>query len=289
VAVTITAADFWVQEERTDPWGLTTSEVLDTERLAGLISARDPQHSDLDVTLALMDLIRDDFQHSGTSGGGSGRIADGDMRLAVRALERTSDRAGLPFRIPFRDHTSWKSYWIRKGAAGTGGWKARRDLLSDLFDEPYARLMAAQDRSLDSTLPEAVSPHERLGWPEVDTEIGELRRHFRTASTAADYRTVGTDCVHITEALSRKVYDHAALTPEGEEEPPVAQTKLRLERYVQARLPGSGNAEMRKFARATIELAQAVKHRGTPTRTGAGIVADAVILLANMLHRLDEA
>jgi hypothetical protein len=46
---------------------------------------------------------------------------------------------------------------------------------------------------------------------------------------------------------------------------------------------------MRKFARATIELAQAVKHRGTPTRTEAGIVADAVILLANMLRRLDEA
>jgi hypothetical protein len=102
VAVTIMAADFWVQEERTDPWGLTISEVLDTERLAGLISARDPQHSDLDVTLALMDLIRDDFQHSGTSGDGSGRIADGDMRLAVRALERTSDRAGLP-------RTGWRS------------------------------------------------------------------------------------------------------------------------------------------------------------------------------------
>jgi hypothetical protein len=31
-----------------------------------------------------------------------------------------------------------------------------------------------------------------------------------------------------------------------------------------------------------------MKHRGTPTRTEVGIAADAVILLANMLRRLDE-
>jgi hypothetical protein len=163
---------------------------LDTERLTGLIVARDSQYSDVDVTLALMDLVRDDFQHSGTDGSGSGRIADGDMGFAVRALEMTSDRAGLPFKLPFRDHTSWKSYWIRKGAAGSGGWQARRDLLSDLFDEPYAALMAAQDRALSSTLVEAVSPRERLGWHEVDTAIGELRRHFRTVATPQDYKAV---------------------------------------------------------------------------------------------------
>jgi hypothetical protein len=90
------------------------------------------------------------------------------------------------------------------------------------------------------------------------------------------------------EALSRKVYDHSRHTPDGEDEPPIAKTKLRLDRYVESRLPGPENAEMRKFARATIELAQAVKHSGTPLRTEAGVVADAVILLANMLRRLDE-
>jgi hypothetical protein len=285
--VTITAADFWVPKEKSDFWGSGTRlvEVIDSARLTELVSSPDHVHSDLDVALALMDLVRDDFQLSGTSG--NERISDGSMRLAVRALERTAARAGYDVRLPFRDHSAWKSYWIRKRASGAGGWQARRELLSDIFDAPYAAMMAVQDRALDSTLPEAVSAHDRLGWPEVDTEIGELRRHFRTARTPQDYRAVGNDCVHITEALSRKVYDHVHHTPEGEEEPPVAKTKLRLERYVEARLPGRENAEMRKFARATIELAQAVKHSGTPSRTEAGLLADAIILLANMLRRLE--
>jgi hypothetical protein len=262
------------------------TDALNRERLAALITGPDPDHSDLDVSLALMDLVRDDFQRSGTTA--DEKLSGEEMRLAVRALERASERAGHAFRPPFRDHSSWRSFWIRKGASGAGGWQARRDLLSELFDEPYAALMAAQDRLLDSTLLETVSPRDHLGWPEVDTEVGELRRHFRTATTPQDYRAVGNDCVHITEALSRKVYDHVEHTPDGEVEPSVSQTKLRLERYIQARLPGAGNAEMRKFARATIELAQAIKHRGTPTRAEAGILADAVIILANMLRRLDE-
>lgn len=45
---------------------------------------------------------------------------------------------------------------------------------------------------------------------------------------------------------------------------------------------------MRKLARAAIELAEAVKHGRTPDRTKAGVAADAVILLANVLRRLDE-
>lgn len=269
--------------------GIDTSyeEVLDTSLLRSLVEGHSDGGNDLDAALSLMDLVRDDLLLSGTSGGE--RLSDSDMRLAVRALERTSTRAGHPFQLPFRDHTSWRTFWIRKGASGTGGWQARRELLSDLFDEPYAQLMAAQNQTLDSTLAEAVSPHRILGWAEIDTEIGELRRHFRTARTPQDYRAVGNDCVHVTEALSRKVYDHPKHTPPGEDEPKVANTKLRLERYIEARLPESSDKEMRKFARAAIELAQAVKHRGAPTRTEAGVLADAVIMLANMLRRLDEA
>jgi hypothetical protein len=284
----ITANDFFTTRFVPDPWGGQISmprEELDVDRLTALIAGPDPSASDLETSLALMDLVRDDLLKSGTGGGED--LTDAQMRVAVRALQRTSARAGHEFQLPFRDHAGWRAWWGRND--GYGSWQARRDLLSNLFDEPYARMMAAHDRALDSTLLEAVSPHERLGWPEIDTEIGELRRHFRTASTPQDYRAVGNDCVHLTEALSREVYDHVAHTPEGEDEPPAANTKVRLTRYIDARLPGRGNAEMRKFARSAIELAQAVKHSGAPTRTEAGILADAVIALANMLRRLDDA
>jgi len=95
--------------------------------------------------------------------------------------------------------------------------------------------------------------------------------------------------VDVTEALSRQVYDPAVHRNPGEQEPPVAQTKQRLERYVEDAAAGADNTALRKLAHATIEIAQHVKHSETPTRREAGIAANAVIQLANILRRLDES
>jgi len=165
---------------------------------------------------------------------------------------------------------------------------ARRNLLADVFDSVNDQVAQIEQRTLASTLVEPVSPHARTGWPAVDTEISELRRHFLNARSAQDYRAVGLDCVSVTEALSRQVYDPARHLREGEEEPPVANTKQRLDRFIEDALPGSDNAALRKLARAAIEFAQHVKHSATPTRVEAGIAADAVIQLANLLRRLDD-
>jgi hypothetical protein len=232
-----------------------------------------------------MDLIHDDLMRSGTGGGEV--LPDTDMRTAIRTLEVVTARCGQHFKLPFRDHTRWKTWWVRNGAYGS--WQARRELLSDLFDGASATLMASQDRLLSSTLADSVSPHEQLGWPRVDTELGELRRHFREARTPQDYRGVGNDCVHVLEALSAHVYDSDAYTPEGEDDPPVQKTKLRIDRYISHKLAGADNEGLRRLARSTIEVAQQVKHSHEPARTEAGIAADGVILLANMLRRLDES
>ena len=257
---------------------------LDLERLACLVRGPERDTPDVDVAVALMDLVRDELHKSGT--GGAPITTDTGMRLAIRALQRTSARAGREVALPFQDHTSWKRYWIDHGAAGN--YNARRALLSELLDEHYAVLLRLQDQALDATLVEAASARSALGWPEVDTEITELRRLFRAAQSPQDYAAVGLVCVRITEALSRKVYDHAEFSPPEEPEPNVSDTKKRLDRYIAARVPGSDNERLRRYARTTIELAQDVKHRTSPTRTEAGIVADAVIVLANLLRRLDE-
>ncbi len=122
----------------------------------------------------------------------------------------------------------------------------------------------------------------------MDAEISELRRHFLNAKTPQDYRNVGLDCVAVTEELSRQVYDPTRHCRAGEEVPPVANTKQRIERFVEDAAAGSDNAALRKLARACIEFAQSVKHSTTPSRREAGIAADAVIQLSNLLRRLTE-
>jgi hypothetical protein len=273
--------DLFEDFARSEAGGRMLDVALLNELRRGPASNRD----DLEIAVPLARLVHDELEGYGTSGGQE--TTNDEIKTAILALRATIDRLGIhDVTIPFRDFATFKSWWIKEGARGS--WQARRDLLSGVFDHLHDRLADLEELALRSSLVEPISPKGRTGWPVVDTEISELRRHFLNARTAQDYRNVGLDCVSVTEALSRHVFNASRHLRYGEEEPPVSNTKLRLERFIEDAASGSANAALRRLARAAIEFAQQVKHSGTPSRREAGIAADAVIQLANMLKRLEQ-
>lgn len=243
-------------------------------------------HGDAEVALGLTQLIRREFTAYGTDAEGL-RIGDAESREAMRTLETVIRRLGIGLDVPFRDFPTFHSYWSQHG--GYGSWQARRDMIHELFEPLQIKLEQMEDAGLAGELVDPITPAQRLGWPAVDIEITELRRHFHAAATVQDYRNIGNDCIAVLEALSATVYDPALHLRNGETEPSVPQTKQRLDRYADMALPGAGNAEIRALVKKTIEFAQAVKHNPDGTRVRAGIAADAVIQLANMLRRLSDA
>lgn len=158
--------DFFVVVEATwDGPDSVYEQHLNTGYLEELVQRPDQHISDPDLAMALLDLIRDDLLLSGTNG--QHRISDAGMRIAVRALEQTAARAGYELRIPFRDHTDGRptGCGMERPAAGRRG----ASYSSELVDRPYALLVATQDRAMQSSLAEGVSPWGRLGWPERST------------------------------------------------------------------------------------------------------------------------
>lgn len=280
--------DFFVDQPVShDPWGPVVSprRNLDRTLLAGLRAGPLEAHSDLEAAAGLSRLVHEELEKYGTSGGEE--LTEQEIREALVALHAVVRRIGIPFDLPFRDYGTFKSHWKRNGC--TNSYQKRRDMLNDLFGPLHDQLVELETRALSSTLAQPVSPRPVTGWSRVDAELAELRRHFQNARTEQDYRNVGNDCVIVTEELSRQVYDPQTHLRAGEEEPPVAKTKIRIERYIEDAVSGRENADLRKLARAAIELAQHVKHTPTSTRRDAGIAADTVILLANILRRLDQS
>lgn len=260
-------------------------ERLDTTLIREIRAAPLVDKDDSEVATALAQLVHDELQAFGTDGGEA--LSDAEMRDAIRALHSITNRLGIEgFEIPFRDFTTFKAYWLRND--GYRSWQARRDMLSEIFDDLHEQLEQLEFTSLQSTLADPVSPRGKTGWRAVDQEISELRRHFQRARTPQDYRNVGNDCVAVIEAVSREAYTAETNLREGEEEPPVAKTKQRLSRVVDDSLPGAEGAATRKLLTGAIETAQSVKHRRTPDRREAGMAADSVILLANLFRRLAD-
>lgn len=267
-----------------DDLGLPTPvlrwDFVDTIRNGPIIQA-----SDVELAISLARLAHQELTAYGTDG--RQRLNAEEIELALRTVKALLARLGVAgLDIPFRDYGSFYDWWIKKGAWGS--WRARRDLLEAVFGPIHDRLAEIEQNSLEVTLVDPISPHKATGWAAVDIEISELRRHFSSATTPQDYRNVGLDCVAVTEALSRQVYDPQRHLRPGETEPPVGNTKQRIERFIDAALPGAENAAFRRLGRMVIEASQEVKHSETPSRKEAGLAADAVIQLANFLRRLSE-
>lgn len=258
--------------------------LLDVELLGQIRAGNHTGRSDVEVAVALLRLAHDELEAYGT--GGTDRTDEDGIRLILRTSRTLLHRLEIPLELPFSDYRTFHSHWVANGAYGS--WQARRDILNNLFESVHQELARLEDQELVSTLGKPVTSHSGTGWPRVDAEIKELRRHFGSARRSQDYRNIGNDCVAVLERLSEVVFDPELHLNEGEQVPPVANTKDRLGRFVEHAAAGSANAEIRKLARAAIELAQAVKHQSEPTRRNAGIAADSVILLANLLRRLAE-
>ncbi|MFI7531431.1 hypothetical protein [Nocardia salmonicida] len=239
-------------------------------------------YADPEAAIALLDLVHEQLLAYSTQG--EETLDNAAMEAATTALRAVTARVGVEFELPFRNFSEFRAYWMRNGASESE--RARRKILADLFEPARAKLISLEENSLDM-LADPVTPPAATGWARVDVEIQELRRRFQTATTPQDYRALGTNCVGVLEALSRIVYDSAVHLRNGEDVPSVDKTKMRIGRFIDDAAAGQDNEKIRGLLIKANDLAQSVKH-STSSRRDAGIAADAVILLASMLRRLDE-
>lgn len=279
--------DFFVEVETApDVWGRSTMGKLKLNRklLDDIRKNTTSGIDDLSCAIPLLRLVWDELETYGTGGGQT--LDDSEIEQAQRSLRAVLERLSVPLDIPWRNFKGFRTYWTSNDAYGS--YQARRQILDDLFNPVQNELERQENAEFRASLAEATSPHDKLGWPQVDEELDELRRRFRTARSSQDYRDVGNRCVAALEAIGRVVFDAERHVRPGEEVPALDKSKNRIERYVEDSLAGKGNEKLRGVAKKVIELAHSVKHSNVTTRRESGIAADAVIMLAHILRRVEQ-
>lgn len=141
------ATDFFVDP---NSYLLDDGPVLDEDLLDSM--RQRPAEDDVAVATGLLDLAQEELEAFGTGGGQ--RLTNRQVALVIRTLEAVTERAGAALRLPFRDFTRFRSYWIRRGASGGGGWQARRDILEELFEPIRQRLQQLEDERRRPLLPD---------------------------------------------------------------------------------------------------------------------------------------
>lgn len=141
-----------------DPWAsLRVVTELDEELLVSLRRGPLDGRDDVQVAVALLDLVREELEEFGTAG--DVVLTNPQVENAIRALEAVTRRVGVDLKVPFRDFSRFRSYWLRNDAYGS--WEARRRILDELFERPRERLIELDDSRFDPILPERSLAHLR--------------------------------------------------------------------------------------------------------------------------------
>lgn len=142
----MTPDDLFIDAGR-DTSGLRGTRV-NTDLLEAVLDGTYAAAPDAEVALALAEQVHSDLTAFGTERGE--QLTDAQIRLAIRALRAACSRLGVEFEPPFRDYTSFKTYWVKN--EGYGSWHARRvmvnDLLSPVIDSLEARMVDPHTHSL---------------------------------------------------------------------------------------------------------------------------------------------
>lgn len=255
--------------------------------------AKSPRHDidELEIAKVLLSLIRDELISYGTDGGGM-RLNDETLKIVLRAAKIILKRNGLPeFLLQFRDFSGFGDYWRKMGMSGGGSWSIRRAYIQDIFNPIIDVIEDRQDEAYFTQISTPISEIQAIGdWSRIKDEITQLRNRYATAKTPQDFSAVGTACVRIIEGVSRVAYKqdiHGDLNDTSE--PPVDKTNIRIGRVIEVGLEGRKNAELRSLAKSSSEVAHKVKHATTPNALQAGLASDAVILLASIIQRIEQA
>ena len=244
-------------------------------------------YDDLDLLLCLVRLLHQELQSTIIGSWPRAEISDtADQRLLFRALQRVSRRnkIDLPL-LEYRDYDEFRYFILHHYGPEPDEVKIHK-YLGSIFNPIEDLIYKRQDDIWESELALPISPHGGTGWKRVDDEILEMRRQFRDARSEQAHSSIGNSCNRILLFLSEAAFVPDRHLSAGEELPPVNKTKNRFDMIINHELVGPNQAELRKLVRAAVELAEAVKHGTSPSRSDAGIAADSVIMLVNILRRI---
>jgi len=192
--------------------------------------------------------------------------ANGEYKERQQRIQDALSELGLRDPNPYSDLWSWYGKW---SSGDLPTYQSRRQYIRDLYAPLVAYLSQAPATTASSP------PGEPSGWLRADRGLTKVWSQIEYARHEEDFQAVGLLCRETLISLAQVVYDptrHA--TGEGKEPSPT-DAKRMLEAYIEHELQGSSNEAARKYAKASLDLANALQHKRTAGFRDAAMCAEA--------------
>ena len=180
---------------------------------------------------------------------------------------------------PFKDLWQWHGRW---SSGEMKQYKDRRIFISKMYDGLLELLEETEQSDL------LVVSVSMSGWERIDRNVKEIKVRLSQASNEEQFQSVGHLCREAIISLAQAVYDEKKYPILDGVQVSKTDAKRMLDAYIKVELAGGANENLRKYARASLDLANELTHKRTADAKDASICAAATIGLINLVVILEN-
>ncbi len=209
-----------------------------------------------------------------STGGPRINEVNAEYKEAFLSLTGDLEQWGIQNSIPYSDLWDWYGKW---SSGDLPTYRSRREYIRGLVEPLEARLRDG----LKSHQPKVFQ--EPTGWSRVDRNLGEVRTRLESATTEEQFQAVGLLSREALISLAQTVFDPNQHPSHDNVEVSKTDAKRMLDRYLAVEVDGKSNSIIRKHAKASLDLANALQHKRTATFRDAALCAEATTSVVNII------
>lgn len=209
-----------------------------------------------------------------STGGPKIETENAEYLKRASSIETGLSERGITNSNPFKDLWGWYGKW---SDGSLPSYQSRRTYITELFDPVLESVKNLKSKSINPVF------EEPTGWTRVDRSVGEIKLRLVQSSNEEQCQAIGLLCRETLISLAQVVFieeDHKTIDGVKASK---TDAKRMLEAYIAHQLPGKSNENIRKHARASLDLANDLTHRRTAEYRLAALCAEATNAVINIV------
>lgn len=189
----------------------------------------------------------------------------------------------LTFNNPFPNLWAWYGKW----KADFRTYQERRAYINDLF----APMLVYFDENMNFNNVSKVETLVELDeWDRITRTLTKIKRDSNNAKNEEDFQTVGLLCREVIISLAQAVYNPKLHGSTDEKGVVIGNSDANrmIGNYVNIKLSGGSNEELRAYARNTNKLANRLTHERNATKKDMLLSVASTIALINFIGIIEE-
>lgn len=220
-----------------------------------------------------------DIMISVATGGQKIQTVNNEFQKRYSKVAKALTRLRIENPNPFSDLWQWYARW---SAGEMPQYQNRRVFIGEMYSDLLKTLQETEQSELLS-----VSVN-LIGWERIDRSVKEIKLRLKQAESEEQFQSVGLLCRETIISLAQAIFDEQKHPTLDGIKASKTDAKRMLDAYIAIELSGGANETLRKYARASNDLANELTHKRTATDKDASLCATSTIALVNLIGILED-